>query len=137
MTVTPFTKPPSQCVVIVDPRLDDYQMLVEPIRKQRIRLTLTSTGSGALRLVPSFSDALWLVTPQLPDMNGLDLLEMLQSLRTLRSVVVVDCEYSRPHELRALQLRATQYVCKPLQVSWLDHWLAEPLAPMETVQGVS
>ncbi len=114
-------------VVVVDPRLDDYQCLVEPARKHLIRLTLTSNGGSALRLAPSFADALWLVSPQLPDMNGLDLLEMLRSLQSTLKAVVVDAQYDRQREKRALGLRPVQYVCKPVQLAWIEAWQGTPI----------
>ena len=118
-------------LVVVDPRLDDYRDLVEPARKHLLRLTLSTTGSSALRLLPSFADAVWLLSPQLPDMNGLDLLEMLHSLQRKLKVVVVDNQYDPRREQRALELRAFQYVCKPVQVSWLKTWQAAPVAVQE------
>ncbi len=117
--------------VVVDPQLDDYRDLVELARKHLLRLTLTTTGSNALRLVPSFSDAVWLLSPQLPDMNGLDLLEMLHSLQRMLKAVVVDNRYDPRREQRALELRAVQYVCKPVQLSWLTAWQAAPAAVQE------
>jgi CheY-like chemotaxis protein len=119
-------------LVIVDPRLDDYRDLVEPARKHLLRLTLTTTGSNALRLVPSFADAVWLLNPQLPDMNGLDLLEMLHSLQRSLKAVVIDNRYDPHREQRALELRAVQYVCKPLHLSWLKAWQGAPMAVPET-----
>lgn len=119
----------SRRLVVVDPQLDDYNCLTEPVRKGVLRVTLTTTGSNALRLAPAFADALWLVTPQLPDMNGLDLLDMLHSLQHCLVAVVVDSEYDAERELRTLQSHAVQYVCKPLQVSWIYAWqeaLASP-----------
>lgn len=118
-------------VVIVDPRLDDYRDLVEPARRHLLRLTLTTTGSSALRLVPSFADAVWLLNPQLPDMNGLDLLEMLHSLQRSLKAVVIDNRYDAQRERRALELRAVQYVCKPLHLSWLKAWQGEPAVASE------
>ncbi len=117
--------------VVVDPQLDDYRDLVELARKHLLRLTLTTTGSNALRLVPSFSDAVWLLSPQLPDMNGLDLLEMLHSLHRELKAVVVDNRYDPRREQRALELRAVQYVCKPVQLSWLKAWQGAPVAVQE------
>ena len=113
-------------LVIVDPLLDDYRDLVEPALKHLLRLTLTTTGSNALRLVPSFTDALWLLNPQLPDMDGLDLLEMLHSLQGNLRAVVIDNQYDHRREKRALELRAVQYVCKPLNLSWLKTWQGAP-----------
>jgi DNA-binding NtrC family response regulator len=112
-------------LVIVDPQLDDYHDLIEPARKHLLRLTLTTTGSNALRLVPSFADSVWLLSPQLPDMNGLDLLEMLHSLQSALKAVVIDNQYDAQRERRALELRAIQYVCKPLHLSWLKAWHGE------------
>ncbi len=117
--------------VIVDPRLDDYRDLVEAARKRLLRLTMTTTGGNALRLVPSFTDAVWLLSPQLPDMNGLDLLEMLHTLQRNLKAVVVDNQYDPQHEQRALELRAVQYVCKPVQLSWLEACQAAPVAVQE------
>ncbi len=117
--------------VIVDPRLDDYRDLVEAARKRLLRLTMTTTGGNALRLVPSFTDAVWLLSPQLPDMNGLDLLEMLHTLQRNFKAVVVDNQYDPQREQRALELRAIQYVCKPVQLSWLKAWQAAPAAVQE------
>jgi len=119
-------------LVIVDPRLDDYRCLVEPARKHLIRLTLTSSGGGALRLAPSFVDALWLVSLQLPDMNGLDVLEMLRSLQSSLRAVVVDATYDQQHEMRALGLRALQYVCKPVQLEWIEAWQGTSLCVKRT-----
>jgi DNA-binding response OmpR family regulator len=118
-------------LVIVDPRLDDYHDLIEPARKQLLRLTLTTTGSNALRLVPSFADSVWLLSPQLPDMNGLDLLEMLHSLQSSIKAVVIDNHYNAEREKRALELRAVQYVCKPLHLSWLKAWHGAPTSVSE------
>ena len=115
-------------LVIVDPQLDDYHCLVEPARSQLMRFTLTTTGRNALRLAPTFSDALWLVSPQLPEMDGLDLLEMLHSLQASLAAVVIDNVYDRGRELRSLELRAIQYVCKPLQLSWLTVWHGQSAA---------
>ncbi len=109
-------------LVIVDPEFDDYRSLHIPARKHLVRLTLTNTGSNALRLAPSFADAVWLLSSQLPDMDGLDLLEMLQSLQRDLKAVVVDNQYDPQREQRALELKAIQYVCKPLQLPWLEAW---------------
>ena len=109
-------------MVVVDPHIDDYRCLVEPARKLQVRLTLTTSGSGALRLAPSFADAVWLVSTRLPDMAGFDLLEMLRSLNQTYRIAVIDNQYEEAHERSALQLGAIQYVCKPVQREWIQAW---------------
>ena len=119
-------------LIVVDPDLDAYRVLADLTEADRLRLTLTSAGRNALRLAPSFADAVWLISPQLPDMSGLDLLDMLHALRRDLRAVVIDNEYDRDRELQALRLRAIQYVCKPLHASWLNAWRAPVEARAET-----
>ncbi|MEN1680236.1 MAG: hypothetical protein AAGJ46_11645 [Planctomycetota bacterium] len=123
--------PPNQAtrLVVVDSRIDDYRCLSERSDSARLRLTLTTHGSLALRLAPSFADAVWLICPQLPDINGLELLEMLASLTPRLRAVVIDSEYDRDRESTALQLRAVQYVCKPMHPAWLEMWQAPSADP--------
>ena len=128
---------PQGRLVVVDPHMDDYHCLLQPARKHLVRLTLTTTGSNALRLLPSFADALWLLSPQLPDMNGLDLLDMLRSLQRKLDVVVVDKLYDPRRERRALELRAAQYVCKPVQLAWLKAWWDAPVAVQDRASFAS
>ena len=123
MTSIPTIK--TSRLVIVDPRLDDYRCLVEPAKRESVRLTLTSTGGNALRLAPSFSDAVWLVNFSLPDMEGLELIEMLHSLNSKLRAIAVDSSYDAQRERQALESHVVQYVCKPIQLPWVLEWLAE------------
>ena len=111
---------PSRQVVVVDPRLEDYTHLITSSGGATIRLTTTSHGCDALRLAPSFPDAAWLVSSELPDMSGLELLEMLRSLQPNQTTLLVDNEHCPVRELEALRLDATGYVCKPVLSEWLD-----------------
>ena len=113
-------------VVVVDACVDDYVGLVEPAKAQAIRLTITTTGAGALRLASSFPEALWLVSTRLPDMHGLRLLEMLRSFLPGLTAFVVDTVHDEQHERQALQLSATHYLCKPVQFSWIEAWSGPP-----------
>ena len=109
-------------IVIVDACVDDYACLVEPAQAEAIRLTITSTGAGGLRLASSFPDALWMISTRLPDMRGLDLLEMLRSLLPQLTAFVVDSVPSQEHERQALQRSATKYLCKPVELAWIEAW---------------
>lgn len=129
MAQPPTTFGETKHLIVVDPDLDAYLALASPARNHQLRLTLTSTGRNALRLAPSFADAVWLISPQLPDIDGLDLLDMLGSLQKQLRAVVIDNEYDRGRELQALRLRAIQYVCKPMHASWLASWHAPSIPP--------
>lgn len=129
---TSFAHPTAKQIVIVDTALDDYYRLIGPSENGEIRLTTSSSGAGGLRLAPSYPDALWLLGLQLPDMSGFDLLEMLHSLQRKLRVVMVDQQYDRRREQRALELRAVQYVCKPVPLSWLKEWQGSPIVAQES-----
>ena len=120
-------------VVVVDACVNDYVRLCELVKEEAIRLTITTTGAGGLRLASSFPDALWLVSTRLPDMSGLSLLEMLRSLLPSLTAYVVDATYDDEHERQALRLSAAQYLCKPVQFAWIDAWRGPPSTPAPKV----
>lgn len=126
MEITDFkqhgTAPSAKQLVVVDSDLQAYQSLVASAESGELKLTLTSSGRTALRLLPSFVDAVWLVNVQLPDMSGFDLLEMLQSLQHSLRVAMIDDQYDPNREQQALRYRAMQYVCKPMHPAWVDAW---------------
>ena len=116
-------------VVVVDAQLEDYRALVERAREPALRLTTTSTVVDALRLAPSFPDALWLVSTALPDGDGFELLQMLRSLQPRLSVCIVDNRADAHHEQRAVQLAASLYLVKPVRWEWFAAWRG----PLSTV----
>lgn len=66
-------------IVIVDPRFDRYGDLVRAAQAGRIGLHFCADGRSALRLARSFRADAWLVSADLPDMSGFDLVEMLRA----------------------------------------------------------
>ena len=115
-------QPTAKQVVIVDPKTEDYNCLAGLVESAAFRWTITSTGASSLRLVNNHLDALWLLSTQLPDMPGLDLLEMLRAMAPELTVFVIDNKYNSQHERRALQLSAARYLCKPIMADWIAAW---------------
>lgn len=64
-------------VVIVDPAWDRYPEFVEAAAAGRLELHFCSDGRAALRLARRFQADAWLVSDNLPDMDGLDLVPLL------------------------------------------------------------
>ena len=67
-------------IVIVDPRCDRYGDFIEAARAGDIGLQFCEDARAALRLAGQFRADVWLVSLDLPDMSGLDLLEMLSPI---------------------------------------------------------
>lgn len=64
-------------VVIVDPACDRYGDFVKAARAGEIGLHFCSDGRSAVRMARRFRADVWLVSTELADMSGFDLLEML------------------------------------------------------------
>ena len=64
-------------IVIVDPACDRYADFVEAARAGEVGLHFCSDGRSAVRMARRFRADVWLVSNELPDMSGFDLLDML------------------------------------------------------------
>ena len=64
-------------IVIVDSRIDRYADLVQAAQAGNVGLQFCADGQAALRLARHFHADVWLVSADLPDMSGFDLVEML------------------------------------------------------------
>lgn len=109
-------------VQIVDPQYEDYDCLLELAASAGLNLCFTRTGHSALRTGRLLGVDLWIVSTELPDMSGFDLLDLLHSAQADATVFVVDNVYQLQHEQRAMMLQAAEYLCKPVVASWLTDW---------------
>ncbi|NDC52864.1 MAG: hypothetical protein EBZ74_00905 [Planctomycetia bacterium] len=66
-----------QEIVIVDPACDRYADFVQAARAGEVGLHFCSDGRSAIRMARRFRADVWLVSTELSDMSGFDLLEML------------------------------------------------------------
>lgn len=66
-------------IVIVDPACDRYADFVAAARAGEAGLHFCSDGRSAVRMARRFRADVWLVSTELADMSGFDLLEMLST----------------------------------------------------------
>jgi len=66
-------------IVIVDPACDRYADFVAAARAGEVGLHFCSDGRSAVRMARRFRADVWLVSTELADMSGFDLLEMLST----------------------------------------------------------
>jgi DNA-binding response OmpR family regulator len=66
-------------IVIVDAAYDRYADFVQAARAGEVGVHFCSDGRSALRLARRFRSDIWLVSTDLADMSGFDLLEMLST----------------------------------------------------------
>jgi DNA-binding NarL/FixJ family response regulator len=121
-------------VVIVDPSFDRYGDFVAEAQAGAVGLHFCADGRSAMRLARRFRADVWLVSDQLPDVCGLDLIEMLTSSitrseadagggvdgrkgRGMRSgIFVVADEYRIEDEQRALAAGVAGYLVRPVTI---------------------
>lgn len=64
-------------IVIVDPACDRYEDFVRAAREGEFGLHFCSDGQSAVRMARRFRADVWLVSAEVPDVSGFDLVEML------------------------------------------------------------
>jgi len=128
-------------IVVVDANPDRYADFVEAARAGEVGLHFCVDGRSAVRLARRFRADIWVVASELPDMSGLDLVEMLTQhvlqgdvdpLRTgsrisldrvgqgMRSgIFVVSDDYSMEDEQRALACGVAGYLVRPVTVDMI------------------
>ena len=106
-------------LLIVDSKPEDYFRLAGQLESAEFRLTYATSGSNALRLPRLAPCHLWLVNTHLPDMSGVELLNLIRSRDPGAACVLVGDAYQEADEIAARQTGANLYVCKPPQLEWL------------------
>lgn len=117
-------------IVIVAPDCDRFAGFVAAGRRGEVGLHFCVDGTAALRMARRFRADIWLVASSLPDMSGLDLVEMLVPAVAraeagpvsagLRSGVFVIADGSSfEDEQRALRAGAAGYLSEPLSMELL------------------
>jgi DNA-binding NarL/FixJ family response regulator len=109
-----------QDLMIVDPRPQDYLELAGACGAAGLVLHFATTGTDALQLRPTASQAVWLVNTSLPDCSGSELLAALRSRNPHSAVCLVGDRYDPEDELAARRSGASLYVCKSATESWLS-----------------
>lgn len=123
-------------IVIVDPACDRYGDFVQAARAGDVGLHFCCDGRSAVRMARRFRADVWLVSTELPDMSGFDLLDMLsphvvqgdvdpmlsgarislgrigESLRS--AIFLVANEYRLEEEQRSLASGISGYLVRPV-----------------------
>ncbi len=130
-------------VVVVDPRFDAYQELVESARSGRIRLHMRSSGEEGLALAKKHSVDAWLVAADLDDMAGLDFIELLRShLEAAKAtdteggeqrVAIVSEVPGQPGHWQATEHGADHSMIKPISMADLESFLEMTPAEREMI----
>jgi CheY-like chemotaxis protein len=137
-------------LVIVDSSCERHAEFVKAAQEGTIGLHFCTDGRSALRLSRRFRGDAWLVAVELPDMSGLDLVEMLtttmpQAAGGLRgggvveraAIFLVGSEYRMADEQRALASGVSGYLVRPIALDVIHRALATGSGGIVPSVGVS
>lgn len=89
-----------------------------------IGLCFAHDANEAMRLARSRSFAHFIVNSELPDFNGLELLQLLKEMLPATPGAIFSDQYSREVEIAARNCGVTSYLCKPLSREMLEALLS-------------
>jgi two-component system response regulator PilR (NtrC family) len=111
-----MTKP---SVLVVDDEPDLCELLAITLQRMDLSPRTTGTVASARRMLKSDSYDLCLTDMQLPDGNGLELVEWMQLNSPNVPVAVITAHGNMATAIRALKLGAFDFVSKPLDLAGL------------------
>jgi CheY-like chemotaxis protein len=119
---------PARCatVAVVDPRPDDYAVLLGAPSVAEVRWQFVTCGRDALRLPQANEVDLWVIHLMLPDMTGLELCQILKARLSRPVIYVVTDDYCAADERAARARGASLFGCKPAEAWWFEPWAGPP-----------
>lgn len=99
-------------IVVVDPRPQDYRDLAVLAATHGWHFHFLTSARAAIRFSRLSPAALWMINMSLPDMSGLDLLEMLRHTMAKTPMLIVADDYKPESEALACSRGAALFRCK-------------------------
>ena len=118
-------------VLVVDDEPDLCELLAITLQRMDLNPSTTGTVAAAQRLLKSGQYDLCLTDMQLPDGDGLELVQWMQSYSPNVPVAVITAHGNMETAVRALKLGAFDFVSKPLELAGLRKLVATAIKMSE------
>src|ERR1700723_3807612 len=126
---------PKPAVLVVDDEPDICELLSITLRRMDLDPRIASSDADAQRLLKTEHLDLCLTDMQLPDGDGLELVEWMQQYSANVPVAVITAHGNMETAVRALKLGAFDFVSKPLDLVALRQLVATALKLTGTHNG--
>ena len=126
---------PKPTVLVVDDEPDLCELLSITLRRMDLDPRMASSVADAQRLLKTEHLDLCLTDMQLPDGDGLELVEWMQQHSPSVPVAVITAHGNMETAVRALKLGAFDFVSKPLDLAGLRKLVASAIKLSETQEG--
>jgi len=120
-------------IVVIDPRPHDYRDMTLLAGGYGWHIHFLTSGAAAIQFAPRGHPAVWMINVRLPDMSGLDLVEMLREQEVAGRIFAVADQYDDAEEVSACCRGADLYVCKDATRSIDCKPILEALIPRKIV----
>jgi two-component system, NtrC family, response regulator PilR len=128
---------PKAAVLVVDDEPDIRELLSITLQRMDMAPRTASTVAEAQRLLKTEQFELCLTDMQLPDGNGLELVEWIQQYTPSVPVAVITAHGNMETAVRALKLGAFDFVSKPLDLTGLRKLVASAIKLSGTSEDTS
>jgi diguanylate cyclase (GGDEF)-like protein len=110
-------KPKNHLILVVDDSYDNLQLIATYLEQVGYKVTLTSNGLEALKLLQVVKPDLILLDLMMPQMNGLEVCSKLKTAPELAEIPIIFITASKEQEhlLQAFQKGAVDYISKPFE----------------------
>ena len=122
---------PKPSVLVVDDEPDLCELLSITLQRMNLDPQATGTVAAAQRMLKTHHYDLCLTDMQLPDGNGLELVQWIQQYSPNVPVAVITAHGSLETAVRALKLGAFDFVSKPLELAGLRKLVAAAIKMSE------
>lgn len=126
---------PKPAVLVVDDEPDICELLSITLQRMELSPRTASNLAEAQRLLKTEQFDLCLTDMQLPDGNGLELVEWIQQHSPSVPVAVITAHGNMETAVRALKLGAFDFVSKPLDLAGLRKLVATAIKLSDTSDG--
>src|SRR5277367_1097090 len=126
---------PKPAVLIVDDEPDLCELLSITLQRMDLSPRTANTVAAAQRLLKTEQFDLCLTDMQLPDGDGLELIQWMQQYTPSVPVAVITAHGNMETAVRALKLGAFDFVSKPLDLAGLRKLLASAIKLAGTIDG--
>lgn len=97
-----------------------YGSLVNAAKESGLHMSVAPDGHTALQLASKRPPRVWMANFALPDMSGVELLQVVRARRPAAPFYLISNRYSADDELSVRTAGATGYLCKPVNTTWLE-----------------
>ncbi|MBN2119986.1 MAG: response regulator [Candidatus Omnitrophica bacterium] len=114
-------------VLITDDELEIVEFLSTFLKRRNVQVVIATSGGQALDIFRRQPPDLMLLDIDMPDMNGLKILEIVKSENKRTKVIMVTGKDDKVSISKATKLGAEGYITKPLELSELYSVVAKHL----------